>query len=122
MKEIAISVPTKWQSEAVQKALFEKGFEWKQGGKTVKNTEFKEIQIGVYNNRFITRDDGEYSKKEGLKVYTTDEFFANMDDLLSKSLMIGNYEVKNFTEKGFYVGCQFVSWDMFDKIAAMRSK
>ena len=37
-------------------------------------------------------------------------------------LKIGDYEVSSFTEKGFNVGCQFVSWSDFDKIVEERKQ
>ena len=48
------------------------------------------------------------------------EFLIAAKTLFKKTLQIGDYEVKNISKDGFYVGCQFVSWVIFDKIAAKR--
>jgi hypothetical protein len=49
-------------------------------------------------------------------------YMEDDETLFPKPITIGQHEVKNFSVDGFYVGCQHISWETFDKIINESNK
>ena len=123
--KIAVHVPTQYQSEAVQKACFDRNRYWSNGSKDISyqanDTYGQEacINIGIGGNSIMLASKGFYVK-EGYTVISTDEFFANIGKYLFPTIRIEEYRITDITSKGFKVGCQFVSWEQYEAIGKLR--
>jgi hypothetical protein len=122
MEKIAVHVPNEHLSRAVQEHLFNTGKKWGGfGGSTGKeyddrpNKEYgdKAAICLYYKNIVFTNIQ---QKSLDTEIISVDEYFKRYD----KPIKIGEHEVKNFTDKGFEVGCQKVSWAEYDEIGKRR--
>ena len=80
---------------------------------------YKDQSVINISKKSLTFAYKEWAIKNGHTVISVEQYFADYGE---HNIKIGSYEVKNFTKEGFYVGCQFVSWEVFDKIAEKRPK
>lgn len=119
--KIAIAVPNKYLSEAVQKYLFSKGWLWCGYGTSIKHEEeaylcLKEKQITACD------DDIEYLKSRNFAILTVSEFFAREEE---KPPMWGDKEITTMNN-GFrfptHAGDIHITWALYDEIGKLRPK
>lgn len=72
------------------------------------------------NELWFSSDRADVGPLRGDTILTLEEYFSL--DRSRTTVYVGSYEVKNITKRGFNVGCQEVTWEVVEKIMALRPK
>jgi hypothetical protein len=100
IEKIAVHVPNKYLSEAVQKALFDNEWAWEGGNETtVLHTRYTALFLDEYP--YIGYASIEYARENEYTIISAHKFLCNIDKYLKKIVRIGEYEVKDVDNEGF---------------------
>jgi len=127
MDKIAIQVPNKYLSEAVQRYLFDKGYKWCGD----KDAEVRLLEEKILYIEGMTIWHDAYAA-DTYTPLTVDEFFkreeVNKEEAKKKDLYISGYGKVKATSEGFTVedgkGFNYIVifWEEYDKIGKLRPK
>lgn len=129
MEKIAVRIPNKYISEAVQKhqlQVYNQKWMW---SKTFEVKDFdlgssKNICIGIEQEGLQHSSIGWFAAHDYL-IISADEYFKNHEKYCLEPvepLKVAGYEVRDIDKYGFRVGSQFVNWEQYDAIGKLRPK
>ncbi len=117
MKDIVVHVPSPYLWDAVIR------HEEQVRGKAGLKDNWKDY--GIESGILVSTTHTSYSpisywELNSYEIITVDEYFKRFSKPPEQPIKIGEHEVKDYRDEGFNVGCQFVSWEIYDKIGKGR--
>ena len=129
MDKIAIHVPNKWLSEAVQRKLFVMDYDWYIiDKKEIRQTEKRYLIMNESTLKITQTDSKDYCMGEGYTILTVDEFFKREGaaKVWPKRLSVEGVNVSVYLDKIHLVDAKdddliiAITWPEYDQIGTLR--